>query len=60
MPFGRDGVSHRSECLVHVRGAEPATQHEVSLVFGDSSNITRVPFHGGLAQFEHTLDKALD
>lgn len=33
---------------------------EVSLVFGDSSNITRVPFHGGLAQFEHTLDKALD
>ena len=26
VPFGRDGVSHRSECLVHVRGAEPATQ----------------------------------
>ncbi|MUH59727.1 DUF58 domain-containing protein [Bifidobacterium canis] len=33
---------------------------DISLVFGDSDRITRVPFHGGLAQFEITLDKALD
>lgn len=31
----------------------------VSLVFGDERSITRVPFHGGLAQFERTLDDAL-
>lgn len=31
----------------------------VSLVFGDECSITRVPFHGGLAQFERTLDNAL-
>ena len=28
-------------------------------VFGDSASITRVPFNGGLAQFERTLDTAL-
>ena len=32
---------------------------EVSIVFGDAGSITRVPFNGGLAQFEHTLDDAL-
>ena len=29
-------------------------------MFGDESSITRVPFNGGFAQFERTLDKALD
>lgn len=33
---------------------------DVSLVLGDASSITRVPFHGGLAQFERTLDRALE
>lgn len=33
---------------------------DISLVFGDSSSITRIPFNGGFAQFERTLDKALD
>ncbi|KAB7791412.1 DUF58 domain-containing protein [Bifidobacterium leontopitheci] len=33
---------------------------EVSLVFGDAKSITRLPFHGGFAQFERTLDAALD
>lgn len=33
---------------------------DVSLVFGDSSRIVRVPFHGGFAQFENTLDEALN
>ena len=33
---------------------------DISLVFGDESSITRVPFNGGFAQFERTLDKALD
>ena len=32
---------------------------DVSLVFGDAASITRVPFHGGFAQFERTLDGAL-
>lgn len=32
---------------------------EVSIVFGDSGSITRVPFNGGLTQFEQTLDNAL-
>ncbi len=32
---------------------------DISLVFGDESSITRVPFNGGFAQFERTLDKAL-
>lgn len=29
-------------------------------MLGDAASITRVPFHGGLAQFERTLDRALD
>lgn len=33
---------------------------DISLVLGDASSITRVPFHGGFSQFEHTLDQALD
>ncbi|NEG88627.1 DUF58 domain-containing protein [Bifidobacterium aerophilum] len=33
---------------------------DISLVFGDASSITRVPFHGGFSQFERTLDEALD
>ncbi|MCI1219977.1 MAG: DUF58 domain-containing protein [Bifidobacterium sp.] len=33
---------------------------DISLVFGDSHSITRVPFHGGFAQFERTLDAALE
>lgn len=33
---------------------------DISLVFGDESSITRVRFNGGFAQFERTLDKALD
>ncbi len=33
---------------------------DISLVFGDESSITRVPFNGGFAQFERTLDKTLD
>ena len=33
---------------------------DISLVFGDESSITRVPFNGGFAQFERTMDKALD
>lgn len=32
---------------------------DISLVFADESNITRVPFNGGFAQFEQALDKAL-
>lgn len=32
---------------------------EVSIVFGDSTAITRMPFNGGLAQFERTLDTSL-
>ncbi|MCI1832737.1 MAG: DUF58 domain-containing protein [Bifidobacterium sp.] len=33
---------------------------DLSLVLADSASITRVPFHGGFAQFERTLDTALD
>ncbi|MEE1295743.1 MAG: DUF58 domain-containing protein [Bifidobacterium sp.] len=33
---------------------------DVSLVIGDATRITRVPFHGAFAQFERTLDGALD
>ncbi|MBT1180133.1 DUF58 domain-containing protein [Bifidobacterium vespertilionis] len=33
---------------------------DISLVFGDSGSITRVPFNGGFARFEHVLDHALD
>ena len=29
---------------------------DISLVFGDESSITRIPFNGGFAQFERTLD----
>ena len=31
----------------------------ISLVFADAASITRVPFTGGFAQFERTLDEAL-
>ena len=33
---------------------------DISLVMGDEHSITRVPFNGGFAQFEHTLDRALE
>lgn len=33
---------------------------DISLVFGDARSITRVPFNGGFARFEHTLDRALE
>ncbi|ETY71145.1 DUF58 domain-containing protein [Bifidobacterium moukalabense] len=33
---------------------------EVSVVFADSASITRMPFNGGFAQFERTLDQALE
>ena len=33
---------------------------DISLVFGDAASITRVPFNGGFARFEHVLDKALE
>lgn len=32
---------------------------DVSLVFADAHSITRMPFNGGFAQFERTLDDAL-
>ncbi|NEG54320.1 DUF58 domain-containing protein [Bifidobacterium sp. SMA15] len=33
---------------------------DLSLVFSDAASITRVPFNGGFAQFERTLDRALE
>lgn len=33
---------------------------DVSLVLGDAASITRMPFHGGFAEFEHALDRALE
>lgn len=33
---------------------------DLSLVLSDAASITRVPFNGGFAQFERTLDEALD
>lgn len=33
---------------------------DISLVCADSSSITRAPFHGGFAQFEGMLQRALD
>ena len=33
---------------------------DISLVLADSASITRIPFSGGFARFEHTLDQALD
>ena len=36
-----------------------ASGDDVSLVFADAHSITRMPFNGGFAQFERTLDDAL-
>ncbi|KAB8295618.1 DUF58 domain-containing protein [Bifidobacterium avesanii] len=33
---------------------------DISLVLGNAASITRVPFNGGFARFEHVLDKAMD
>ncbi|PLS29017.1 DUF58 domain-containing protein [Bifidobacterium parmae] len=33
---------------------------DLSLVLSDAASITRLPFNGGFAQFERTLDEALD
>lgn len=33
---------------------------DISLVLADAASITRMPFHGGFAQFGHTLDQAMD
>lgn len=33
---------------------------DVSLSVGDADRITRVPFHGGFAEFERTLDRSME
>lgn len=33
---------------------------DVCLVVADARSITRVPFHGGFSEFEHTLDRTLE
>ncbi|MDO4913338.1 MAG: DUF58 domain-containing protein, partial [Bifidobacteriaceae bacterium] len=33
---------------------------DISMVFGNAHSITRVPFHGSFAQFEHVFDNHLD
>lgn len=59
MPFLGTGVPGGGKRLMHVAALSLRRGDEVSMVFGDSASITRVPFNGGLAQFERTLDTAL-
>lgn len=33
---------------------------DISLILADAASITRIPFNGGFARFEHTLDQALE
>lgn len=67
------GIQMRGTCVSGERAYEVAANalrmfaalslrrsDEVSLVMCHEASITRVPFNGGFAQFERTLDQALD
>lgn len=58
-PSGEQAYQVAANALCMFAALSLRRSDEVSIVFGDSSSITRVPFNGGLAQFERTLDTAL-
>ena len=58
-PSGEQAYQVAANALCMFAALSLRRSDEVSIVFGDSSAITRVPFNGGLAQFERTLDTAL-
>lgn len=59
-PSGERAYAVAANALCLVASLSLRRSDDVSLVFGDSASITRVPFHGGFAQFERTLDDALE
>lgn len=58
-PSGEHAYEVAANALCMFAALSLKRSDDVSLVFGNSSSIVRIPFHGGLAQFEHTLDTAL-
>ncbi|RYQ18031.1 hypothetical protein PG2083B_0743 [Bifidobacterium pseudolongum subsp. globosum] len=59
-PSGETAYAVAANALCMFAALSLRRSDDVSLVLGDAASITRVPFHGGLAQFERTLDGALD
>ncbi|EFA23282.1 DUF58 domain-containing protein [Bifidobacterium gallicum] len=59
-PSGERAWQVAANALCMVAALSLRRSDEVSLVFGDAKSITRMPFHGGLPQFERVLDDALD
>ncbi|RSX54735.1 hypothetical protein D2E26_0789 [Bifidobacterium dolichotidis] len=59
-PSGEPAYEVAANALCMIAALSLRRSDEVSLVFGDAQSITRMPFHGGLPQFERTLDEALD
>jgi uncharacterized protein (DUF58 family) len=59
-PSGETAYQVAANALCMFAGLSLKRSDDVSLVFADAASITRVPFHGGFAQFERTLDAALE
>lgn len=59
-PSGEMAHQIAANALCMFAGLSLKRSDDVSVVFGDAASITRVPFHGGFAQFERTLDAALE
>lgn len=58
-PSGEPAYQVAANALCMFAALSLRRSDEVSMIFGDGATITRVPFNGGLAQFERTLDTAL-
>lgn len=57
-PSGEHAYAVAANALCMFAALTLRRSDDVSLVLGDASRITRVPFHGGFAQFERTIDEA--
>lgn len=58
-PSGEQAIQVAANALCMFAALSLRRSDEVSLVLADSSTITRIPCHGGFAQFEQTLDRTL-
>lgn len=58
-PNGERACDVAANALLMFAALSLRRSDDISLVFGDDSRITRMPFNGGFARFERTLDQAM-
>lgn len=59
-PDGERAIDVAANALRMVAALSLRRSDELSLVLADASAVSRIPFSGGFAKFEHTFDRALD